>query len=226
MDPELEPLPDEDALAARGRLLVADAVAATRAPLALRERLEAQRTTTAPPRRRLAIFGLAAAALAAIALVAVLVTGGGSGSSPGGPGVLAVAQVAARPPTGPAPRPTGDGFVDARVDPVRFPDWRGLAWPARGQRTDVVAGRRVRTVFYAAPDGTTVGYAVVAGAPLPSRERRASGGWAARPTRVLEADGDRVVTWRQGGRTCVLRAPSTPSEGNTGCSLRASWAPA
>ena len=101
MDPELEPLPDEDALAARGRLLVADAVAATQAPLALRERLEAQRTAAAPPRRRLAIFGLAASGLAAIVLVAVLVTGGGSGSSPGGPAVLAVAQVAARAPTGP-----------------------------------------------------------------------------------------------------------------------------
>ena len=224
MDPELEPLPDEDALAARGRLLVADAVAATQAPLALRERLEAQRTTAAPPRRRLAIFGLAASGLAAIALVAVLVTGGGSGSSPGGPGVLAVAQVAARTPTAPAPRPTGDGFVDARVDPVRFPDWRGLAWPARGQRSDVVAGRRVRTVFYAAPDGTTVGYAVVAGDPLrvpgAARERKVGGTTYA----VLEADGDRVVTWRQGGRTCVLRAPSTVSEDRL--LELASWAPA
>lgn len=212
MDPELEPLPNEDALAARGRLLIADAVAATRAPLALRERLEAQRTAAPAPRRRLAIFGLAAAGLAAIVLAAVLVTGGGSGSSPGGPAVLAVAQVAGRAPTGPAPRPTGDGFVDARVAPVRFPDWRRLAWPARGQRTDVVAGRRVRTVFYTAPDGTTAGYAIVAGAPLAvpegARMRTVGGTTYA----VLETDGDRVVTWRQGGRTCVLRAPSSVPE--------------
>ena len=159
-----------------------------------------------------------------IVLVAVLATGGGSDTAPGGPGVLAVAQAAARPATGPAPRPTGDGFVDARVDPVRFPDWRGLAWPARGQRTDVVGGRRVRTVFYAAPDGTTVGYAVVAGAPLAvpgaARERRVGGTTYA----VLEADGDRVVTWRQGGRTCVLRAPSTVPEDRL--LALASWEPA
>src|SRR3954468_19609093 len=129
MDPELEPPSAEHALAARVRLLVADAVAATQAPLALRERLEAQRTATARPRRRLGLFGLAAAALAAVVLVAVLATGSGSDKAPGGPGVLAVAQVAARTPTGAAPRPTGDGFVDARVDPVRFPDWRGLQWP-------------------------------------------------------------------------------------------------
>src|SRR4051794_2138488 len=94
----LEPLPDEDALAARGRLLVAHAVGATAAPLALRERIERDRAAARPAaasQRRLRPFALAAGALAALVAVALLVSGGlGGGSGQQSPSVLLVAKVA------------------------------------------------------------------------------------------------------------------------------------
>jgi hypothetical protein len=227
---ELEPLPDEDELAERGRLIVARAVAETRAPHGLRERLAEQAAAPARgslrPRAgrlsRLRVFGWAAGALAVVALLAVLASSGGEPS--GGPTVLAIAKATAGDAQGAAPRPVAGGFVDARVGDVRFPDWTDLSWPATGQRRDRVGGRDVRTVFYAAPDGTTAAYAVVAGPPLEvpdaAREHRVRG----TTYRVLDADDDRIVTWEAGGRTCVLRAPASVPE-DVLLSL-ASWAPA
>src|SRR4051794_11188144 len=78
---ELERLPDEDELAERGRLLVAGAVARTRAPLALRERLEDDRASAAgrPRTRRRPLLAAALGALAAAVLVGALVLGGSGG---------------------------------------------------------------------------------------------------------------------------------------------------
>ena len=218
---DLERLPDEDELAERGRLLIAAAVAQTRAPLALRERLEADRAAPARPRRRLRPFAWAAGALAAVALVAVLATAGGGG---GDPSVLAVARAATAAPTAPAPRAAPGGYLTMRVGDVRFPDWRALRWPATGRRTDRVDGRTVQTVVYTARDGTVARYSVVDGAaldvPATARERRVDG----TTYRVLETDGDRIVTWERGGRTCVLRAPdSVPEARLVGL---AAWEPA
>lgn len=208
---DLEPLPDEDELAERGRLLIAAAVARTEAPHALRERLDAQAGAPAWTRRRLRPFAWAAAALAAVVLVAVLVSTGG-GPSTSAPTVLAVAKATAAGPDAAAPRSVAGGFVDVRMEAVRFPDWTDLRWPATGQRRDRVGNRAVKTVFYAAPDGTTAAYAVVGGAPLDppvtARERRAGG----TTYRILEADGDRIVTWERAGQTCVLRAPGRVPE--------------
>ena len=75
--------PDAE-LAARGRMLVAAAVAETRAPMALRERIEADRARAAArPRRRVRWLPLAglAAAVAAV-LVALVVAGGGRARRP------------------------------------------------------------------------------------------------------------------------------------------------
>jgi len=210
---ELERLPDEDELAERGRLLVAGAVARTRAPLALRERLEDDRASAAgrPRTRRRPLLAAALGALAAAVLVGALVLGGSGGPAPR-TSVVAVARAAAAPPTGGAPQATGDGFVAVRVGDVRFPDWGKLSWPATGRRTDVVGGREVRTVSYAAPDGTRAGYSVVAGPPL--RAPRSLRGWTVRGTtyHVMRMGGDRVVVWERGGHTCVLRAPASVTE--------------
>jgi hypothetical protein len=220
---EPDRLPDEDELAERGRLLVASAVARTEAPQALRERLAAQAAAPAWTRRRLRPFAWAAGALAVIALLAVVVSGGG-GPSERAPTVLAVAKTTAAGADAAAPRPAEGGFVDARMDDVRFPDWTELRWPATGQRTDRVGDRTVRTVFYAAPDGTTAAYAIVEGPPLEppdtGRERRVRG----TTYRVLQADDERIVTWEASGQTCVLRAPASVPEERL-LSL-ASWAPA
>src|SRR5215217_8377623 len=122
MSDALPPLPDEDALAERGRLLVAGAVAETDAPLSLRERIEADRAALGRRpgglrARRLRPFAWAAGALAAIVLVAVLVAGGNGGPSKG-PSVLAVAKATEAGPSAGAPRADGRGFVDAKVPPV------------------------------------------------------------------------------------------------------------
>ena len=208
-EPELEPLPDEDALAARGRLLVAEAVAATQAPLALRERLEGQRTTAASPRRRLAIFGLAAAALAAVVLVAVLAAGGSSGPSSGGPGVLAVAQVADAPR--PAPRRGRPATASSTRASTRCASPTGASCrgprAASGATSSAAAGcARSPTRRPTARPWATRSWAAPRAGPGAARERTVGGTTYA----VLEADGDRVVTWRQGGRTCAARAVHRP----------------
>ncbi len=96
-------------MAEQGRAAIAAAVARTRAPLALRERLEADRARHWRGRRRRALLG-PVAATATLAAVVVLglslgnrdgVTGGGRA---GGPTVLALASLAARPIAEPAPR--------------------------------------------------------------------------------------------------------------------------
>jgi hypothetical protein len=220
---ELERLPDEDELAERGRLLIASAVARAEAPHGLRERLATQAAAPAWTRRRLRPFAWAAGALAVVALLAVVVPGGG-GPSERAPTVLAVAKATVAGPAAAAPRPVAGGFVDARMGAVRFPDWTELRWPATGRRTDRVGDRAVQTVFYAAPDGATAAYAVVEGPALEppdtGRERRAWG----TTYRILEADGDRIVTWERAGHTCVLRAPAgVPEERLLGL---AAWEPA
>jgi hypothetical protein len=235
---EPERLPDEDELAERGRLLVARAVAETRAPDELRERLAGQAAASAPRplrprargrirdgaahRPRLRLFAWAAGGLAVLALLAVLASG--DGEPRGGPSVLAVAKATAAGADGAAPRPVTGGFVDARIGAVRFPDWTDVSWPATGQRRDRVGGRDVRTVFYAAPDGTTAAYAVVDGPPLEvpdtARERRVRG----TAFRVLDADAERILTWEEGGQTCVLRAPASVPEDRL--LALAAWEPA
>src|SRR5690348_8581263 len=87
--------PTDERQAERGRAMIAAAVAQTQAPLALRERIEAQRRETAGPARRRWAFGgsLAGAAAAAVAAI-VLATGGGVAE----PTVAQAAQLATPPP--------------------------------------------------------------------------------------------------------------------------------
>ncbi len=193
----------------------------TPAPAALRERVEAMAaeagaartgaTRRRLPRPRIAFAGGLLAAVAAVAVALVLVLGGGSDEGSGQPAsVRQVAAVALREPTAPAPASRPGGTLDAEVPPVAFPDWQqhppgpaGAAWRASGARSDTVGGRAVETVFYAAPGGEQVGYAIAGGDELPVAGGRfvSRGGtdmW------VYDVDGAPAVMWYRDGRTCVV----------------------
>jgi hypothetical protein len=92
--------------------------------------------------------------------------------------------VASRPATAPA-------TLEREFEGVRFPSYE--KWRATGERTDVIDGRDVRTVFYAR-DGRTIAYAIVAGPALSEEDA----------LRTVRADGQVAVTWTRSGRTCVI----------------------
>ena len=75
---------------------------------------------------------------------------------------------------------------------VRFPTYE--KWRATGERSDVIEGRRVRTVYYRAGDGRLIAYAIVAGPALSDEALRS----------VRGDDGVVAVTWTRHGRTCVI----------------------
>src|SRR4051812_50139715 len=78
---------DDEAQTERGRALIQAAVEQTRAPLALRERIEAERSRARPKRRTWALGGSFAAAAAAVLIAGGLAGGGaGGGGARAGPG--------------------------------------------------------------------------------------------------------------------------------------------
>lgn len=155
------------------------AAATLPAPPALRVRvadLQAARPRT-PARRRIVPAAMLALAATLIAFVALL--------AGRGPAVDDVFALALRPAT--APATTSQAF-----EGIRFPSYEN--WQATGTRSDVIEGRRVRTVFYER-DGRTIAYAIVAGPPL---EDDGS-------LRSVRGPGDQVaVTWTRRERTCVI----------------------
>jgi anti-sigma factor RsiW len=175
--------PDLGAALARQRSVVARlAVTAPRAPLSLRmyvEELEAAQPPVARSRPwRLWPAGAVAFAAGVALFVALL-------AAPG-PGIHDVLAVAERPATAPA-------ALERGFEGVRFPRYE--KWRASGERSDVVDGRRVRTVFYESRDGRVIAYAIVAGPALSDSEALRA---------VRGEDGVVAVTWNRGGRTCVI----------------------
>jgi hypothetical protein len=78
--------------------------------------------------------------------------------------------------------------------------------PAEGLRRDRVAGHDATTIAYGEAAGATIGYTIVEGPPLDAP--------AGSPVRLagrtyhVVRGGDRVlVTWEQGGRTCIIAGP-------------------
>ena len=67
-DPHNSPEPFDEELAERGRLLIAAAVAETRAPLALRERIETDRARRTRSRVGWRVFAPVAGVVAAVAI--------------------------------------------------------------------------------------------------------------------------------------------------------------
>jgi len=185
-----------------------------RAPLALRERIEADRrrlATRAAVGRRLRLGGpLAAVAAVAGIVVGLLVPGGD-----GGPTVLEAAGLGVKPAVAAAPavRKNHPETLVASVGGVRFPAWgEDLRWSASGWRSDELDGRKAQTVFYKSRRGARLGYTIVDGDALP---------WPKDSKTVVRRGvavhlvrrGDRLIAaWRVDGRTCVISAPATVSE--------------
>ena len=156
------------------------AAASVPAPPELRARIEELQARRPPKRRRRRLIPATALAFAATAAAAFVLLAGR------GPAVDDVLAVALRPAT--APAATTEAF-----EGIRFPRYDD--WQATGARTDVVDGRRVRTVFYER-DGRTIAYSIVAGPALEENGH----------LKQLR-DGDQVaVTWTRDGRTCVIAA--------------------
>lgn len=183
----------------RAVTLVRSAVADVQAPLALRERIEAERTRApAPRRRRWWLPAAAAAGLGAVAAALVLALGAGA------PSVTDTLGAAAQPAAiGVSVDRDTPQLLSVARDGVPFPNFAAkFGWKATGARTDEIDGRQTTTVFYE-QDGREVAYTIVGGDALdvPDGETRTIDG---REFTVLEADGRTIVTWERGGHTCVL----------------------
>jgi anti-sigma factor RsiW len=179
-----------------------------RAPMALRERIEASRSATARRSRgwRRSPIGVTAsvAAIVAVAVVLALILPAGS---PGAPSVAQAAALGALPPRLPAPEPQPNGPSRLRlaVGRLHFPNWRAtIGWQAIGQRRDRLDDRSVLTVYYA-KGGHTVAYSIVSGRPLPQAAGTSTTG-ATYFFQSFGLHGRHVVTWREGGHTCLLSA--------------------
>jgi len=191
-----------------------DVVAPDRLRLALADRVADARRAPARERRLpgrlrgvLAAAGAVAAVLVVLGLFANRILD--DGSPP--PSVRAVAPLALRAATAPAPaaRPGGE-LLAARSGPIAFPAWTRVGWRAVGARRDTVGGHDVRTVFYLDAAGQRIGYAIadgrlpVAGGQLVTRRGA--------QLRVLARGATSVVTWRRDGRTCILAGRGVPVE--------------
>jgi len=191
-----------------------DVVAPDRLRLAVAEQAaSAQRAHRRERRLRVRLGGVLAGAGAGAAVLVVLglFANGILTNETAAPGVRAVAPVALRAPTAPAPavRPGGELLV-AQAGPIAFPTWTRVGWRAVGTRRDDVRGHVVRTVFYADGAGRRIGYAIadaqlpVAGGELVTRRGT--------QLRVLAHGETSIVTWRRAGRTCILAGHGVPVE--------------
>ena len=209
-DPNTPLEPIDEQLAERGRVLIAAAVAETQAPLALRERIEADRQRAVARgagarRRRLRGLLIPAGGLVAALVVAVVLIAGGGGT----PSVLATASLAARGPVLPPPPEdeANEALLQSSIDGVPFPYWGPLKWESVGARDDKIEGRNARTVYYDNPKGVRAAYTILGGdavdPPSDARKRTDKGV----QLYVVEDKGRRVVTWERNGHTCVLSAP-------------------
>jgi hypothetical protein len=174
-----------------------------RAPLALRERIEAARPTPRARRTRRAGYagGLTGALAAAALALALALPGGG----PGAPSLAAAAALGALPPQHEwRQQPAGErGTIGKSVGAVYFPDWTAAGgWSASAIRTDRLRGHAATTVFYW-HGSTAIAYTILSSPPLaePATTGTELGGlWL----KSLRLRGRTVVTWRERGETCIL----------------------
>jgi hypothetical protein len=176
----------------------------TRAPLGLRQRIEAQRPSArARARRRFGYGGGLAGALAAVVLALILLL---PGASPGAPSVSQAAELATLGPaqSAPAPDPTAPAVkLLSNVEDVYFPNWsRRFDAQAVGQRRDRFHGRLATTVYYRW-QGRIVAYTIV-GLPALSQPSAKLSWRNGTELRTFEHNGRHVVSWRRDGRTCIL----------------------
>ena len=161
-----------------------------------------------PRRRRLALHppvlgAVAAAAVVVVVALAVALSGGGSPTlhyNQAAAPTLRAATLSAPPESS-----TNHAELTAAVDGVKFPYWEDrFGWRSTGMRSDQIAGRAIKTVFYSDEGGRRIGYAIIAGHPAP----RIGGGvvlWRGGvPYRLLATNGAAVVTWLRDGHLCVV----------------------
>ena len=210
---ELEAMAERDAgLAAaldeqrRALTLIRGAAAEVRAPLALRERLEADRARLARPRARRRWFSVAlAGAAAAAVLLAVVFAGPG-----GGPTLQAAAAFGAQPATGPAPAAEGK-LLAADQDGVAFPEWGvKFGWKATGVRRGEIDGRDATTVYYE-QQGKTIAYTIVGGDALDGPDDAKTITAEGTPVEIFRTgDGLPAATWERDDHTCLLTGAGVP----------------
>jgi hypothetical protein len=182
------------ALVRAGRDRLRAAAPATEAPFELRRQVDALIARPPRARRRWRPIGVLAGAGAALAVALVLILGGG------GPSVGDVLDAAGRSPAATV-TPTGRPLLRVQVEGTHFPDYeQKFGWRAVGQHKDEVDGRLVRTVDYR-KGGDEVRYSIVAGAALDVPD---GSDLEAEGTRVRRVGDATALTWRRGGRTCVL----------------------
>jgi hypothetical protein len=189
-----------------------DVVAPDRLRLAIAERVADAQRAQARERRLRVRFGTVLAGAGAVAIVLVvlgLLASSILTDETAAPNVRAVAPVALRAATDPAPGVRHGGeLLAVKVGPIAFPTWTRAGWRAVGARSDTISGREVTTVFYVDAAGRRIGYAI-ADARLPVvggelvRRRGAQ-------VRVLARGDTAIVTWRRAGRTCILAGRGVP----------------
>jgi len=213
-DQEIPADPLDEELAERGRALIAAAVAETSAPLALRERIEADRARAGKPARsrRLRALLPAGGLVAAAVVAVVLVVGGGEGA----PSVLATAALATGGPVLPAPaEDTSNGAVlKTSMEGVPFPYWGdSFQWEAVGARDDKIEDRSAKTVFYDNPKGARAAYTILGGDTIDAPSGAYTKTMNGVKLSITQDNGRRIVTWTRNGHTCVLSAPvAVPEE--------------
>lgn len=208
---ELEAMAEQDpGLAAaldeqrRAVSLIQGAAAEVHAPLALRERLEADRVRhqRQAPRRRWFSLALAGAAAAAVFLAVLF-------AAPGGPTLEDAAAFASQPANGPAPAAQG-ALLALEQDGVAFPAWaENFGWKATGSRSGEIDGRPATTVYYE-KDGKTLAYTIVSGDSLGSPDGATTIEAAGTPIDLFDAGGVRAATWERSGHTCILVGEGVP----------------
>jgi hypothetical protein len=147
----------------------------------------------------------AAAATLAVALAAVVIALSGGSSS--GPTLKDEMAMTLRTATLPAPAESRNASdqLNVSVDGIAFPYWgERFGWKTSGARRDVVDGRTIQTVFYTAPGGGRIGYAIVSGTPASVAEGGTVRWRGKTPYRLLEEGGVSVVTWVRNGHRCVV----------------------
>jgi anti-sigma factor RsiW len=157
--------------------------------------------------QRLAVAG--AAAVAAGIVAGVVLTGG-----PGAPTVADAARLGTQPATEPAPSAAGEPGTKlaVAVDGVPFPNLARFAgWRAVGVRHGRIGDRNATVVIYR-KDGRRLGYVIVAGAGLVRPPAAQATVIRRVEYQTLQVSGRLAVTWRRGGRTCVLLGQATRRE--------------
>jgi hypothetical protein len=185
--------------------------AQVRAPMGLRERIEADRARAgrAPRRRRVVLGGGLAGALAVLALALALILPGGT---PGSPSIGEAASLALRGPSAPPPPPGRDGHhmtLSRDVDEIYFPNWTGIGWKAAGERVDRLGGHLVDTIYYRGY-GEQIAYTIVGGSALAQPHGAALTVRNSTQLRSLGLGKRAIVTWRRGGHTCILSGAQVP----------------